>query len=200
MPATTQRVKCEVGVKTWTQAILYVVNNVFRVWLIILQQRGLNNANLLRDKDTLNKGLFTWLTTHHLNKAILEVFETGKNEATERWDLIFKYKDPTQEDISGAEDANKVWKTYLDEVSTFMKRLNALPSGTTYRVVVSLNNDVEGQSPPEVPGWSSTTLKDVKNLQNKKFGEDVIVAGDLITTNMEFWGSLPHDNNHGITK
>lgn len=199
MPATTQRVKCEVGVKTWTQAILYVVNNVFRVWLIILQQRGLNNEILLRDKETLNKGLFTWLTTHHLNKAILEVFETGKSEAAERWDLIFTYKDPTQEDISGAEDANKVWKTYLDEVSAFMKRLNALPSGTTYRVVVSLNSDVEGQSPPEVPGWSSTTLKDVTHLNNMKFGEPIIQSGGLITTNMEFWGGIPDSNKHDVT-
>jgi len=178
----------QIVAKTWAKAILYVANEVIRVWIIILQQRGLGNEKLLQDKETINNGLFTWLLTHHLGQAVLEMYQEGATEATERWDMIFKYADPNKENVTDQEEVDDVWKTYLDEVSEFMRKLNALPSGTTYRVVVNLKDAVEGYPPPEVPGWSPTTLRNFDHLQKHEFGEPVITAGGKIQVGMEFWG------------
>ena len=57
MATTASRVKGRVGVKTWAKATNYVATEIFRVWFIILQQRGLANTNLLQQKETLNNGL-----------------------------------------------------------------------------------------------------------------------------------------------
>ena len=156
----------QIVAKTWAKAILYVANEVIRVWIIILQQRGLGNEKLLQDKETINNGLFTWLLTHHLERAVLEMYQEGATEAVERWDMIFKYADPNKENVTGQEEVDDVWKTYLDEVLEFiMRKLNVLPSGTTYRVVVGLRDEVEGFPPPfEVSGWSPTTLRKADHL------------------------------------
>ena len=168
-----------IGVKTWTKATIFVANEVFHVWLIILQQRSLFNKDLLQNKDILVNGLFTWLLTRHLKKAILEVYQSSSSEATERWDLIFKYANPS-EDVSSEDEVDSVWQTYLAEVTDFAKKLNALPSGSLYRVVVDLADEVEGQPPPDVEGWSRTTLRSTNNLQKREFGEDIIKAGGKI--------------------
>jgi len=73
-----------------------------------------------------------------------------------RWDLVFEYA-KSKVDISSEGDIEAVWKTYLDEISEFMRKMDALPQGTAYRVVIDLENEVEGQSPPDVKGWLLTT-------------------------------------------
>ncbi len=182
-----EKVKGEVGVKTWTKATIFVANEVFHVWFVILQQRGLSNTDLLQKKEILVNGLFTWLLTRHLKMAVLEVYQGSSSEATERWDLIFKYANPN-EDVSSEDEVDNVWQTYLAEVTEFAKKLNALPPGAVYRVVVDLEDKVEGQPPPDVEGWAPTTLRNTNNLQRHEFGEDVIKAGGKIKVGMEFWG------------
>lgn len=182
-----QKIKTEIGVKTWTKATIFVANEVFHVWLTILQQRGLSNADLLKKREIISNGLFTWLLTRHLRRAILEVYEENSSQATERWDMIFKYANPN-EDVHSQEEVDNVWDTYLAEVTAFMKTLGSLPSGVVYRIVVELADDVDGSPPPDVDGWGQTSLRDVGHLRNKEMGEDVIKAGGKIRVGMEFWG------------
>jgi len=186
MSTVQQRVRGQVGVKTWAMAINYVANEVFRVWLIILQQRGLANEHLLSQREVLNKGVFTWLLTRHLKRAILEVYQEGSSEAAERWDMIFTYADPNEE-VRSEEEVDSIWETYLDEITPFMTRLSALPPGSVYRVVVDLHDEVAGQPPPEVEGWSSTTLRNANDLQKHDFGQ-IISGGGKIDVAMELLG------------
>jgi hypothetical protein len=186
--AAASRVKGRVGVKTWARATNYVANEVFRVWFIILSQRGLANADLLQKREVLNNGIYTWLATHHLKKAILEIYQPSSSEAVERWDMEFTYADPNVEDVSNEEGVDEIWKTYLDEMTTFMARMNALPSGTIYRVVVDLEDEVDGMPPPPVDGWGSTTLRNADHLQQQRFGENIISTGGLIDVGMGVWG------------
>ena len=194
MAMTQQKVRGRIGVKTWTQGILYVSQEVIRFLLIILQQRGLSNDLILQNKETLTNGFYTWLLMRHLRKAILEVFQEGSPEATERWDMTFEYADPNKEDVSTADGVDDVWKTYIDEVSEFMGTLNALPSGTIYRVIVDLEDEVDGLPPAAVPGWAPSEMKRVDHLEKHEFGEPIIdtkVSGqDLIKVKMEYWGKL----------
>jgi hypothetical protein len=192
MAVTQQKVRGRIGVKTWTQAILYVSQEVIRFWFIILQQRGLSNDHILKNRETITNGLYTWLLTRHLRQAILELYQEGSSEATERWDMTFKFADPDKEDVSTEAGTEDVWKTYLDEVADFMRTLNALPPGTIYRVVVDLEDEVEGLPPVAVPGWSPGELKRVDHLEQHAFGEPIIdtkgSGQDLIKVKMEYWG------------
>lgn len=184
MASAVSRVKGRVGVKTWAKATNYVATEIFRVWFIIIQQRGLANTDLLQKKEILNNGLFTWLTTRYLKRAILEIYEPSSSEAVERWDMEFAYADPRAEDLNSEDSVDEVWKTYLDEMTAFMVRMNALPPGTEYRVVVDLEDEIDGNPPPAVAGWSSTTLRNTDNLQLQNFGEQIIRAGGLIDVSM----------------
>jgi hypothetical protein len=68
-----------------------------------------------------------------------------------------------------------------------MARMKALPAGTLYRVVVDLEDEVDGIPPPPVSGWEAATLRNIDHLQQQKFGEVIKVDG-LINVGMGVWG------------
>jgi hypothetical protein len=179
------RVRAQIGVKTWMQATTYVVNEIFNVWSTILAQRGISNQRLNRDREVISNGLFTWLSTRHLQRVVLEV--GNSDPLIERWDMNFEYADPWETASQG--DVKRQWQVYLDEISNFTNLLSKLPTGTSYRIVVSLADEVNGHSAPPVQGWSETELHSTSGLQNQRFGRNVIDT-KLIGVNMEYWGSF----------
>lgn len=179
------KVRGEVGVRIWTKATIYVANEVMRVFITLLDQRRLNNYKLLQQKEVITNGLFTWITTRHLKTAVLEIYhQNDTNKAIERWDLVFMYEEPTDDDGFYEDKTEKLFETYLDEVSEFMRELAALPEGTEYRIVVDLDEGALA-----VEGWQPTIFKDISHLQQHHFGDDVIRTG-LIDLGMEYWGRI----------
>ncbi len=186
MATTQQRVRTNISVRNWAATTNVVVNEVQRVWLALVQARGLPNTYLTERRDLITNGLWTWLSMQHLNRAILEVYSEGSTGATERWDLVFDYAPPG----SGLDaDVRGEWKTYIDEIVAFTGALAELPPGSIYRVVVDLKPEVGGQPPAHVEGWGPTRLLSTEGMSARpvRSGEPVIRA-DLIGVGLEYWG------------
>jgi hypothetical protein len=184
------KVRGEIGVKIWTTAIIYVANEVMRVFFTILDQRGLSNSKLNSQKGVITNGLFTWITTRHLKAAFLEIYHPNDlNKAIERWDLGFVYEEPRENDSKFYEDkTSNQFKTYIEKISEVTAKLDSLPKGTEYRVVVNLEPGA-----PVVEGWQPTTLKDISHLEKLHIGEMIDVG--LINVGMEYWGRVKGDTN-----
>jgi hypothetical protein len=183
MVRETSKVRGEIGVRVWTTATIYVANEVMRVFFIILDQRGLHNSKLNSQKEVITNGLFTWITTRYLKAAFLEIYHSeNQNKAVERWDLGFKYEEP-KADIDPENSTEREFKTYIEKIYKIQVKLNALPEGTEYRVVVNLE-----QGAPAVEGWHSTTLKDISHLEKHHIGE--MIDTGLINVGMEYWGKI----------
>ncbi|MCK4240918.1 MAG: hypothetical protein KAX30_04790 [Candidatus Atribacteria bacterium] len=182
MGRETSKVRGEIGVRVWTTATIYVANEVMRVFFIILDQRGLPNSKLNSQKEVITNGLFTWITTRYLKAAFLELYGPGENKAVERWDLGFRYEEPTA-DIDPENSTERQFKTYIEKIYEIQAKLNALPEGTEYRVVVNLE-----QGAPAVEGWQPTTLKDISHLEKHNIGE--MIDTGLINVGMEYWGKI----------
>jgi hypothetical protein len=74
---------------------------------------------------------------------VLELYQHGLNQATERWDLVFNYADPNKEDVSSEDEADAVWKAYLDKL--------LMPAGKPQRDQ-QLNLDAKGGICPKTSG------------------------------------------------
>jgi len=149
-------------------SVIYVTNEVFRIWLTILNARGLFSDKLLDEREEITKGLFTWLMTHHLHSTVLEVYRAGLDDAIERWDMVFKYT-PSFERPMGQRDIDATWQTIPDEISRLTERL---PPDAIYRIVLGLHPEVEGMPPPAIRGWTPTILRKNK-LAKITLGETI---------------------------
>jgi hypothetical protein len=183
--ATQTKTRQNVEIKTWTQSIIHVSNEVMHVWLEIANLRKLSNEYIVNLRETLTRGLFVWLTGRYLETAFMEVYlPSNTTQAEERWGMNFIYLDPTDGNIEGDSTNSKSFQKAADHLlKEIADQLAILPDGAVYRIVFTLKDGA-----PAVEGWSSTQLRDVSHLQHrdigrtidsKKIGVDMFIEGSF---------------------
>lgn len=167
--------KVSIGVNIAVYPVTYVSNEVLNFLIRIIDRRGLNLDYINVHKNTLVDGLFTWLSTRHLEKLILEIYDSSTDKVLERFDMCFEYSAvvPTTSD--------SIFESNLKKLEDFLEKLPKLSSNSNYRVIVILS-----EGAPEVPGWSPTSLRPVDHLKNLKLGG--LIKADYIGVAMEYWG------------
>jgi len=153
--SNTVRQSTEVAVSLTERTVTYVANTMFQMLLRISSERNLGPGYITRNREELENGLFVWVAEQTLQRAYLEVFLPGEDEALEQWEFQFTYKR-----TSGAAE-----QPPLTELSQLCSELRSLPAKARYRVVVNTSSDAS-----KVPGWEPTRLRNLKesNSQNLK--------------------------------
>ena len=164
-----------IGVNIAVYPITYVSNEILNSLIRIVDKRGLGLDYINHNKTTIADGLFTWLGTRHLEKVVLEVYDSGRDGVLERYDMSFEYSSVVPS------TSDSVFETNLKKLEEFLEKLPSLPLDANYRVVVVL-----GDGAPDVPGWSPTSLRSVDHLKNQKLGG--FIRADYIGAAMEYWG------------
>jgi hypothetical protein len=164
-----------IGVNIAVYPVTYVSNEILNSLIRIVDKRGLGLDYINQNKNTIADGLFTWLGTRHLEKVVLEIYDSDKNGVLERFDMCFEYSAVVPS------TSDSIFETNLKKLEDFLGRLPNLPADANYRVVVVL-----GDGAPDVPGWSPTSLRSVDHLKNQKLGG--FIRADYIGAAMEYWG------------
>lgn len=172
---TTTSTKTEVGVKTWTSTYNFVVNETVTLLMQYVNNRGLDSNKLTEMRDKLEDALWTWLSSRHLSRVRIEVYESGSEKATECFDLEFditRPEDLSEEEIERTQE--RKFDSYHEEVLEQLRELDAPGDECTYRLLVWLRstNDV-GEEPPTVDGWSKTTARSTDHLKQKDLGDAI---------------------------
>ena len=179
---TMEKQRTEVGVKVWMQSMIFVSNQLMRILLDILDARRLDNKWLIDQRKVISDGLWTWLTARQLLALYLEIYQPGSNQAEERWDMNFKYEEPSSAALNDP-DVKGVYESYWEQIKGLLGRLGKLPDGVQYRVVANLEDGAY-----TVPGWSPTTFKSVDHLKKQRLGD--AVTSPAIKMMMEYYGRL----------
>lgn len=179
-------VRTEVGVKTWTTTINYVVNAVIQIFLKYVDHRGLPTRRLNEINEVLARGFWTWLVSGDLETAYLEIWNPKTDRVVERLDLSFEIVEPEEAEVDYEELGKEQFKSYAKEINRIAEKLDALPTGCRYRVVVNLKPGY-----PEVDGWSPAQLRDISHLRKLHRG-DAIDSG-LINGKFLIWGEGGND-------
>jgi hypothetical protein len=154
--------------------VIYVSNEVLNFLIRIVDRRGLDLAYINRNRNIISDGLLDWLSTRHLQKVILEIYDDS-GRVVERFDLCFEYSSVVPS------SSDSVFETNLRKLENFLDGLPNLHSKLAYRIVAILSPGA-----PEVPGWSPTKLRSVDHLKKKRLGG--IIKADYIGVAMEYWG------------
>ena len=167
-------VQTSVGVRVWATSTIFAATELQRTQLEIVGLRDLDSRYMTSNLDLISRGYHTWITTRHLKRSMIEIYDPQTDNAVERWDLCFDY------DTSGTGDPRQ-FKTEMDKLKAFASKLRKLPPGCTYRIVVELE-----EGAPQVQGWEYTTLRSVDHLKKNALGGHIDTA--KIKVGMEYWG------------
>ncbi len=152
-----------VSVRSYTHATTYVAENILRSLKNILLYSGLDPDKLVDDWDVLHRGIKAWIDSGHLKKVVLEVFDPKSDALVGRWDVNISYE------WSGGD--GQFW-TDTDAIRFAIKKSGVLPSTAKYRVVATT-----APGRPDVPGWSSTTLRSTDGMVEQRIGTSIEASG-----------------------
>ncbi|HVF05266.1 MAG TPA: hypothetical protein VNA20_10525 [Frankiaceae bacterium] len=138
-----------VRVNTAAYATTHVATNVLQSIRQIVREAGLSTDYLLGRWDTLELGIATWLSSRHLQKLTLEIWDPTKQAGRDlvgRFDFAIAYG-------YYADGDGDLWLD-PDTVSYAVRRAGAIPSRCTYRVIAK-----NAPGAATVAGWSGTSYR-----------------------------------------
>ena len=166
------RSNVRVGVNVAARSMVYVANEITRLFLDIVSQRGLPLDALTEQLDTITTGLRTWIAGHWLTNAVLELYDPDTDELVQCIDLKLVYRTPL--------NTPERFETAVDQVRTALGN-ESVDAGIRYRVVVQLTD-----AAPNLPGWEPTSFRNRGHLPHAQLGDVIDTAG--IGVELEYWG------------
>ena len=158
----TTRSNVSVGVNVAARSMVYVANEIARLFLDIVSQRGLPMDYLHEPLQTILDGLRTWIAGHWLTNAVLEIYDPASDQLIQCIDLGLCYATEMT--------ANEHFETAIDQVRSTLGDDPVEPH-LRYRVVAQLTDGAQispagkppaygivGISPDHILMGSSTRL------------------------------------------
>ena len=167
----TTRSNVRVGVNVSARSMVYVANEITRLFLDIVNQRGLPLDYLNELLDTILTGLRTWIAGHWLTNAVLEIYDPSSDQLIQCIDLGLTYA----AQMRGEEH----FETAIDQVRAALGH-DQLEPHIRYRVVVQL-----ARGAPNLPGWEATRLRSREHLRRAHLDGVIDTVG--IDVGMEYW-------------
>lgn len=171
MTQASVQTETTVEVSTWTTAYNHALNQTVSLLTKYAAERGLDTSHLTEHRDVIEDGFHVWMTGRHLAAVHLEVYDPGTDEVVERLDVPFEYTPP---DAADEETRRQVQEQQFEAlhgaVIDQVRSMEAPPDGCRYRVVVALEENEAGKTPPAVDGWTETSLRSVDHLDEEDLG------------------------------
>lgn len=165
------RSNVSVGVNVSARSMVYVANEIGRLFLDIVSQRGLPLDEFDELLETVMAGLRTWIAGHWLTHAVLELYDPHSDRLVQCVDLGLAYR--------AHAGTGEHFETAIDQVRAAVGN-DRLNPDIRYRVVVRL-----AEGAPSLPGWEATTLRDRDHLRRMQLGGVIDTAS--VGVEMEYW-------------
>lgn len=184
---THTEVGTEVKIGAWTATYGFVANETATFLLNYLDHRGLDVNKLVDMREKLEDAIWTYLSSGHLTRVIVEVYPNGGGQLEERFDLAFELTSPEDVTKEQAKDMNeRNFQSYHEQIMGELRQFDPPPEGSTYRILVGYRAENDhGESPPDLDGWADAMAKDTSHLNKNDLG-DAIDAGP-VDGSAELW-------------
>jgi hypothetical protein len=155
---------------SYTHTVTYVTAKMLLLLKEIIREIGLDPSHLTHDWGTYEAGMSTWLTSRHLQKVTLEVYDPTNDKLVTRWDLDVEYS---------ATGDGALW------VDTAAIRYQILKAGL---VPSSCKYQIKLLSPGgrDVPGWHTGSFRSTQGFNRYCIG--TTIGGNGLSTQASYWG------------
>lgn len=160
-----------VAVYSYTHSVTYVSDNILKSFKDIIRLSGLDPLHLTSQWDVLLKGITTWVSSSHLEKVVLEIYNPKSDALIIRWDIEIAYTWSSSE--------GNFW-TDTEQLKYAIKKTGLAPSEAKYRLLI-----INKTGAPIVPGWSSTSFRSTQNMIQQSLGSTIHHNG--LGANTSYW-------------
>jgi len=147
-----------VAVYSYTHSVTYVADNILKSFKDIIRLSGLDPTNLVQDWDSKMLALKTWLTSGHLEKVVLEVFDPVTDKLVGRWDIDVVY---------GAAGDGSFW-TDIEQIKYHIRKAGLWPRQAAYRLLM---HNTPGR--PDVLGWGPAKYRSTEDFTRQSLGSTI---------------------------
>ncbi|MGO8974336.1 MAG: HORMA domain containing protein [Steroidobacteraceae bacterium] len=155
---------------SYTHTVTYVTAKMLLLLKEIIREIGLDPSKLAHDWGSYEAAMSTWLTSRHLQKVTLEVYDPTNDRLITRWDLDIEY---------GPTGDGALW---VDTAAIHYQILKAglVPSSCQYQIkLVSPGGRA-------VPGWGTVPFRSTLGFNRYCIG--ATIGGNGISTQASYWG------------
>lgn len=149
---------------SYGHSVTYVTDNILRSFKDIIRLSGLSPAKFAGSWDVYHRGVNSWLSSGHLEKAVLEIYNPKSNELITRWDV------EVRQTWSGTGDGS-FW-TDTEQLKFAIKKAGVAPADATYDLILSLKPNA-----PSVQGWGSASFRSTEGMVRQSLGTTIEHSG-----------------------
>lgn len=155
---------------TYTHTVTHVTTKMLLTLKEIIRDIGLNPSMFSDSWETYERAISTWLSSRHLQRVTLEVFDPESNALVTRWDLNVLY--------STVGDGSLWVDTAAVRYS--IAKAGLVPSRCKYDIILA---NAPGR--PDVAGWETVSFRDTDGF--KRFDIGATVGGNGLSAQTAFW-------------
>lgn len=157
-------------VNTYTHAVTYVADKLLTSIKTIIRESGLSPEKFSGQWKTIHAGVTTWLTSQHLERLILEVYNPKTDGLVGRWDfdIVYSYR------------GDGAFWIDPDAIKYHILKQGVWPASCEYRIVATTKPGRQ-----DVSGWSSTTLRSTDGFVKQSIGTSINGSG--LSSGTGYW-------------
>ena len=155
---------------SYTHTVTYVTTKMLLTLKDVIREIGLDPSKFASDWATYERGITTWLTSRHLERVSLEVYNPKTNVLATKWDIDVLY------DTVGD---GSLWVDTA-AIRYAITKLGLVPSSCDYEI--KLKNSV---GRPDVAGWSDCSFRSTDGL--KRYSLGATIGGNGLAAQSAYW-------------
>lgn len=154
---------------TYTHSVTHVAIKMLLTIKEIIREIGLDPAQFVRDWESYELAISTWLASRHLKRVVLEVYNPTTDQPVQRWDLDVDYTTVGE---------GSLW---IDTAAVRYAIAKAGLVASTCRYELKLS----APGGPYVPGWGPSELRSTEGF--RRYGVGATIGGTGVTTQTSYW-------------
>jgi hypothetical protein len=155
---------------SYAYTVTYVTTKILQLLKEIIREIGLDPSNFVNDWDSNESAISTWLTSRHLERITLEVYDPRTNALVTRWDIDVVY---------ASVGDGSLW---VDTAAIRYAIIKAglVPSACRYDIKVK-----NKQGHPYVQGWGPCDFRSTEGF--KRYAVGATVGGNGLSAQTAYW-------------
>jgi hypothetical protein len=160
-----------VSVNTFTHSVTHVTGEMMRGLKLIILLSGLSLDKIRNDWESVERAVYTWLSSRHLQKVTLEVYSGTTDALVTRWDFDIDY-------TYGAGDEGALWADH-EAIRYAIAKAGAIASTCHYEFKILAPGGAD------VSGWSSGSYRSTSGFSQHSIGNTI--GASSIASSTSYW-------------
>ena len=155
---------------SYTHTVTHVAAKMLSILKDIIREIGLDPSKLVNDWDNYERAVSTWLSSRHLQRVILEIYDPRTNDHVKRFDLDVVYE--TIGDGGRWADTSAI--------RYFIAKAGLVSSSCMYDIKLT---NAPGR--PDVVGWGPCDLRSTDGF--KRYSVGATTGGTGLSAQVAYW-------------